>query len=105
MSASNDAPPPIDNSDSGTNTTTNASNVLKSSGTAPLHQCQADAERREAKYHRQHRPAQDADTEHSRQCDGQRPEPRRAARQQLEAGGKGQTDRGGGNAVENTVDR
>src|SRR6266566_5679581 len=60
ISASSDAPPPIDNSDSGAKTSVSASNVLMSSGmaAAPVDQREPDADRREAKYDGYHRPAQ-----------------------------------------------
>jgi hypothetical protein len=47
-----EAPPPIESSDSGTNTSARASNVLKSSGMAalPVEESTTDADRREAKH-------------------------------------------------------
>src|SRR2546423_7382341 len=63
ISASSDAPPPIDSSDKGANTSVNASKALKSSGTtrSPVKERQPDTDRSEAENNRYHRPAQHAD--------------------------------------------
>src|SRR5438876_1841455 len=105
MSASSEAPPPIDSSDSGTNTSASVSNVLMSSGTgaAPRQQGEPNADRRQAEDDRYHRPAQHADAEHGRQGNRQRADFRPPPPQQGEAGGEGQTDCGRRDAVENRV--
>src|SRR5215472_6623839 len=107
MSASSEAPPPIDSSDNGAKTSTSASSALTSSGMAatPIDQRQADADRREAKHDRDHRPAQHADAEHGGTGYGERCGARRSELHELEAGGEGQADRGSRHAVKNRLNR
>src|SRR5207248_8922357 len=100
---SSEAPPPIDSSDSGTNTSASVSSVRQSSGMgAPsCTQSEADADRRQAQHNRDHWPAQHADAEHGRKRNRKRADFRPAPLQQAEPGGEGQTDRRRRDAVEN----
>src|SRR5713226_4485317 len=102
MSASSEAPPPMDSSDNGTKTSASVSNVLMSLGigVAPRQQGEPDADRRQAEDDRNHRPAQYADAQHGCQGNSERPDFRPPPSQQREAGGEGEANRGGGDAVE-----
>src|SRR6202023_3985783 len=102
ISARRDAPPPIDSSDKGANTSVNASNVLKSSGTASssVKERQPDADRSEAEHDRYHRPVQHADREHGRSGNGERPGARPSEPHEFETGRECQANRRCRNAVE-----
>jgi hypothetical protein len=102
ISARRDAPPPIDSSDKGANTSVNASKALKSSGmaTSPVKERQADADRSKAEDNGYHRPAQHTDREHGSSGHGERPSARPAEPHEFETGGERQTNRRCRNTVE-----
>src|SRR5260370_39933177 len=93
-------PPPIDRKDSGTKTRSSPSSNSSSMAARPG---ESDAERRQARYHREHRPMEKADRGEDDAGERDRREAGAAAPRRLDAGRDGHADRRRRDAVEHEM--